>query len=30
VAEAEKALAPFGADAAVLKDAARFVAVRRA
>ncbi|MEX1083529.1 MAG: polyprenyl synthetase family protein [Xanthobacteraceae bacterium] len=30
VAEAEKALAPFGADATVLKDAARFVAVRRA
>jgi len=30
VAEAEQALAPFGADAAILKDAARFVAERRA
>jgi len=30
VAEAEAALAPFGADAAVLKAAARFVAERRA
>jgi farnesyl diphosphate synthase len=30
VAEAEQALAPFGADAAILKAAARFVAERRA
>ena len=30
VAEAEEALAPFGGDAAILKDAARFVAERRA
>jgi farnesyl diphosphate synthase len=30
VAEAEAALAPFGADAALLKEAARFVAERRA
>src|SRR4029450_7609191 len=30
VTEAEAALAPFGADAAVLKAAARFVAERRA
>jgi farnesyl diphosphate synthase len=30
VTEAENALAPFGADAAILKDAARFVAERRA
>jgi farnesyl diphosphate synthase len=30
VTEAEQALAPFGADAAILKDAARFVAERRA
>ena len=30
VAEAEKALAPFGTNAAILKDAARFIAVRRA
>jgi farnesyl diphosphate synthase len=30
VTEAESALAPFGADAAILKDAARFVAERRA
>jgi farnesyl diphosphate synthase len=30
VVEAEQALAPFGADAAILKDAARFVAERRA
>jgi farnesyl diphosphate synthase len=30
VKDAENALAPFGADAAILKDAARFVAERRA
>ena len=30
VVEAEQALTPFGADAAILKDAARFVAERRA
>ena len=30
VKEAEQALAPFGADAVILKDAARFVAERRA
>jgi farnesyl diphosphate synthase len=30
VAEAEAALKPFGADAAILKDAAHFVAERRA
>ena len=30
VKDAESALAPFGADAAILKDAARFVAERRA
>ena len=30
VADAENALKPFGADAAILKDAARFVAERRA
>jgi farnesyl diphosphate synthase len=30
VAEAEKALAPFGDKAAILRDAARFVAERRA
>ena len=30
VTEAESALAPFGADATILKDAARFVAERRA
>src|SRR6185295_17766178 len=30
VKDAESALAPFGADATILKDAARFVAERRA
>ncbi|HWL30887.1 MAG TPA: polyprenyl synthetase family protein, partial [Xanthobacteraceae bacterium] len=30
VQEAESTLAPFGADGAVLKDAARFIAERRA
>ena len=30
VKDAESALAPFGADAAILKDAAHFVAERRA
>jgi hypothetical protein len=30
VKDAESALTPFGADAAILKDAAHFVAERRA
>jgi hypothetical protein len=30
VKDAESALSPFGADATILKDAARFIAERRA